>query len=226
MAEDNVNLVGTLEKILYSNLENGFLIATFLVENTTKPITVKGIVFNTHERETLLLKGCWENHKVYGRQFSIREFMPVEPTSEEGMVRYLSSKVFKGIGEKTAQHIVNKFGKNTFKIIDISPESLSKVKAVGKKQRKSLLAAWDEQRGLRDVMTFLRGVGISHAYAQRIFAKNGLNSIPLIKTNPYKLTDIEGIGFLTADGIARNLGFDKNSPHRAVAGLLYMLEQQ
>lgn len=68
MAEDNVNLVGTLEKILYSNLENGFLIATFLVENTTKPITVKGIVFNTHERETLLLKGCWENHKVYGRQ--------------------------------------------------------------------------------------------------------------------------------------------------------------
>ena len=226
MAEDNVNLVGTLEKILYSNLENGFLIATFLVENTTKPITVKGIVFNTHERETLLLKGCWENHKVYGRQFSIREFMPVEPTSEEGMVRYLSSKVFKGIGEKTAQHIVNKFGKNTFKIIDISPESLSKVKAVGKKQRKSLLAAWDEQRGLRDVMTFLRGVGISHAYAQRIFAKNGLNSIPLIKTNPYELTDIEGIGFLTADGIARNLGFDKNSPHRAVAGLLYMLEQQ
>ena len=226
MAEDNVNLVGTLEKILYSNLENGFLIATFLVENTTKPITVKGIVFNTHERETLLLKGCWENHKVYGRQFSIREFMPVEPTSEEGMVRYLSSKVFKGIGEKTAQHIVNKFGKNTFKIIDISPESLSKVKGVGKKQRKSLLAAWDEQRGLRDVMTFLRGVGISHAYAQRIFAKNGLNSIPLIKTNPYKLTDIEGIGFLTADGIARNLGFDKNSPHRAVAGLLYILEQQ
>ena len=226
MAEDNVNLVGTLEKILYSNLENGFLIATFLVENTTKPITVKGIVFNTHERETLLLKGCWENHKVYGRQFSIREFMPVEPTSEEGMVRYLSSKVFKGIGEKTAQHIVNKFGKKTFKIIDISPESLSKVKGVGKKQRKSLLAAWDEQRGLRDVMTFLRGVGISHAYAQRIFAKNGLNSIPLIKTNPYKLTDIEGIGFLTADGIARNLGFDKNSPHRAVAGLLYMLEQQ
>ncbi|HJL94244.1 MAG TPA: ATP-dependent RecD-like DNA helicase [SAR324 cluster bacterium] len=226
MAEDNVNLVGTLEKILYSNLENGFLIATFLVENTTKPITVKGIVFNTHERETLLLKGCWENHKVYGRQFSIREFMPIEPTSEEGMVRYLSSKVFKGIGEKTAQHIVNKFGKKTFKIIDISPESLSKVKGVGKKQRKSLLAAWDEQRGLRDVMTFLRGVGISHAYAQRIFAKNGLNSIPLIKTNPYKLTDIEGIGFLTADGIARNLGFDKNSPHRAVAGLLYMLEQQ
>ena len=80
MAEDDVNLVGTLEKIVYTNPENGFLIGTFLTENSTRPITIKGIVFNTRERETLHLKGHWENHKVYGRQFSIREFMPVEPT--------------------------------------------------------------------------------------------------------------------------------------------------
>jgi len=226
MAEDDVSLVGTLEKIVYSNPENGFLIGTFLIENSIRPITVKGIVFNTHEHETLRLKGFWENHKIYGRQFSIREFMPVEPTSTEGMVRYLSSEIFKGVGEKTAKRIVNKFGKDTFKIIDNSPKLLSKVKGVGRKQQKSLLAAWDDQRGLRDVMTFLRGVGISHAYAQRIFAKNGLNSIPLIKANPYQLTGIPGIGFITADGIARNLGFDKNSPHRAAAGLLYMLDQQ
>ncbi len=226
MAEDDVSLVGTLEKIVYSNPENGFLIGTFLIENSIRPITVKGIVFNTHEHESLRLKGFWENHKIYGRQFSIREFMPVEPTSTEGMVRYLSSEIFKGVGEKTAKRIVNKFGKDTFKIIDNSPKLLSKVKGVGRKQQKSLLAAWDDQRGLRDVMTFLRGVGISHAYAQRIFAKNGLNSIPLIKANPYQLTDIPGIGFITADGIARNLGFDKNSPHRAAAGLLYMLDQQ
>ena len=226
MSEDFVSLVGTLEKILYTNPENGFLIGTFITENSIRPITVKGIVFNTHEHETLRLKGSWENHKTYGRQFSIREFMPVEPTSEEGMVRYLSSEVFKGIGKKTAERIVKKFGKDTFKIIDSSPKLLSKVKGVGRKQQKSLLDAWDAQRGLRDVMTFLRGVGISHAYAQRIFVKNGLNSIPLIKANPYQLTDIPGIGFLTADGIARNLGFDNNSPHRADAGLLYMLEQQ
>ena len=226
MSEDFVSLVGTLEKILYTNPENGFLIGTFITENSIRPITVKGIVFNTHEHETLRLKGSWENHKTYGRQFSIREFMPVEPTSEEGIIRYLSSEVFKGIGKITAERIVKKFGKDTFKIIDSSPKLLSKVKGVGKKQQKSLLEAWDDQRGLRDVMTFLRGVGISHAYAQRIFVKNGLNSIPLIKANPYQLTDIPGIGFLTADGIARNLGFDNNSPHRADAGLLYMLEQQ
>jgi exodeoxyribonuclease V alpha subunit len=136
MAEEFVSLVGTLEKILYTNPENGFLIGTFLTENSIRPITVKGIVFNTHEHETLRLKGSWENHKTYGRQFSIREFMPVEPTSEEGMVRYLSSEVFKGIGKKTAERIVKKFGNDTFKIIDSSPKLLSKVKGVGKKTTK------------------------------------------------------------------------------------------
>ncbi|MBC8259765.1 MAG: ATP-dependent RecD-like DNA helicase [SAR324 cluster bacterium] len=226
MAEDEVTLVGILEKILYSNPENGFLIGSFLTENSIRCITVKGLFFNTREQETLRLKGHWENHKIYGRQFSIREFMPIEPSSEDGMVRYLSSEIFKGIGEKTAKRIVKKFGKDTFKIIDSSPELLAKVKGVAKKQQKTLLAAWDEQRGLRDVMTFLRGAGISHAYAQRIFVKHGMNSIPLIKANPYLLTEIPGIGFLTADGIARNLGFDINSPLRAAAGIVYILEQQ
>ena len=226
MSTEEVTLIGTLEKILYSNPENGFIIGTFLTENTIRPVTVKGIVYNNVVHETLNLKGNWENHKIYGRQFSFREFMPVAPTSEEGMIRYLSSEIFKGIGKKTAQRIVNKFGNDTFKIIDSSPELLSKIKGVNKKQQKSLLNSWEEQRGLRDVMTFLRGVGISHGFAQRIYAKHGMNSIPLIKANPYLLTDISGIGFLTADGIAHNLGFDKNSPHRAAAGLLYMLEQQ
>jgi len=226
MSSEEVTLIGTLEKILYSNPENGFIIGTFLTENTIRPVTVKGIVYNNVVHETLNLKGNWENHKIYGRQFSFREFMPVAPKSEEGMIRYLSSEIFKGIGKKTAQRIVNKFGNDTFKIIDSSPELLSKIKGVNRKQQKSLLNSWEEQRGLRDVMTFLRGVGISHSFAQKIYAKHGMNSIPLIKANPYLLTDISGIGFLTADGIAHNLGFDKNSPHRATAGLLYMLEQQ
>ena len=226
MSSEEVTLIGTLEKILYSNPENGFIIGTFLTENTIRPVTVKGIVYNNVVHETLNLKGNWENHKIYGRQFSFREFMPVAPKSEEGMIRYLSSEIFKGIGKKTAQRIVNKFGNDTFKIIDSSPELLSKIKGVNRKQQKSLLNSWEEQRGLRDVMTFLRGVGISHSFAQRIYAKHGMNSIPIIKANPYLLTDISGIGFLTADGIAQNIGFDKNSPHRAAAGFLYMLEQQ
>jgi len=226
MSLEEVTLIGTLEKILYSNPENGFIIGTFLTENTLRPITVKGVVYNNVIHETLNLKGNWENHKIYGRQFSFREFMPVVPSSKEGLIRYLSSEMFKGIGKKTAQRIVDKFGNETFKIIDNSPELLSKIKGVSIKQQKSLLNSWEVQRGLREVMTFLRGLGISHSFAQKIYAKHGMNSIPLIKTNPYLLTEISGIGFLTADGIALNIGFDKNSPNRATAGLLYMLEEQ
>jgi len=226
MSSEEVTLIGTLEKILFSNPENGFIIGLFLAKNSVKPVTVKGIVYNNVVHETLNLKGKWENHKIYGRQFSFREFMPVAPTSKEGVIRYLSSEIFKGIGKKTAQRIVKKFGDDTFKIIDNSPELLSKIKGINRKQKESLLNSWEAQRGLRDVMTFLRGIGISHSFAQKIYAKHGLNSIPMIKANPYLLTEFSGIGFLTADGIALNLGFDKNSPYRASAGLLYMLEQQ
>ena len=135
MSEEEVILVGTLEKILYSNPESGFIIGSFLSEKSIRPITVKGVVYNTLVHETLRLKGNWENHKIYGRQFSFSEFMPVTPTSEEGMVRYLSSQVFKGIGEKTATRIVKKFGLNTFNIIDSSPEMLSTIKGINKKQK-------------------------------------------------------------------------------------------
>jgi len=226
MPEDSISIVGTIEKILYNNPESGFVIGTFVSENSLQPITIKGTLFNIYENETLHLKGNWVDHKIYGRQFSISEFMTVEPKSIEGMVRYLSSKIFNGIGEKTANRIVEKFGENTFKIIDSSPELLSKVKGIGKKQKKSILSVWENQKGLRDVMAFLRGVGISYSYAQLIYNKNGLNSIPIIKSNPYHLTKIPGIGFLTADMIARKLGFENNSPHRASAGILYTIEQQ
>ena len=96
MSSEEVTLIGTLEKILYSNPENGFIIGTFLTENTIIPVTVKGIIYNNGVHETLNLKGNWENHKIYGRQFSFREIMPITPTSEEGMIRYLSSEIFKG----------------------------------------------------------------------------------------------------------------------------------
>ena len=226
MPSKEETLIGTLEKILYSNPENGFIIGTFLTNDTVIPVTVKGIVYNNVVHETLNLKGNWENHKIYGRQFSFHEFMTVQPTSEEGMIRYLSSEIFKGIGKKTAQRIVNKFGNDTFNIIDSSPELISKIKGITKKQHKSLLNSWEMQKGLREVMTFLRGIGISHSFALKIYAKYGMNSISLIKSNPYLLTEIPGIGFLKADGIALNIGVDKNSPYRASAGLLYMFEQQ
>ena len=226
MPHDQISLTGTLQRIVYSQPESGFLIGRFLVDDTETAITVKGTVLNVGDHETLKLKGRWHDHPTYGRQFEISEFMPVQPTSLEGMERYLASGAFKHIGAATAQKIVAKFREDTFEIIDRDPQALLRSKVLNRKQFKSLTASWGEQRELREVMSFLHGLGISASYAKKIHDEYGLSSVATIQDNPYRLTEVAGIGFLKADGIARRLGFDENSPERAVAGLLYMLDQQ
>ena len=103
MPHDQISLTGTLQRIVYSQPESGFLIGRFLVDDTDTAITVKGTVFNVGDHETLQLKGRWHEHPTYGPQFEIAEFMPVQPTSLDGMQRYLASGAFKGIGEKCQQ---------------------------------------------------------------------------------------------------------------------------
>jgi exodeoxyribonuclease V alpha subunit len=219
-------LTGTLQRVVYAQPERGFMIARFLLEDGDTLVTVKGTLFQVGEHETLRLKGHWEDHRVYGPQFVVEEFMPVQPSTLEGITRFLSSGLFKGIGEATARKIVEKFGTDTFEIIDRSPESLLRVKGVNKTQYKSLREGWSEQREVREVLTFLHGLGVTPAYAQKIYGQYGMSSIAILQANPYQITEISGIGFLTADAIARKLGFDENSPERAQAGLLHMLEQQ
>ena len=222
---EGVTLTGSLERIIYQQPESGFVIGEFLIERSTVPITIKGTLIQVKEHETLQIKGKWGNHPVYGEQFFVEEYTPVLPTSLIGIEKYLCSKEMKGIGEKTAKRIVKQFGTDTFKIIQETPERLLEVPKFSKTQLKAIKEVWGEQEEVREVMTFLQGIQISHAYAQKIFRHYGLNSIPITQNNPYQLTEIPGIGFKLADGIARNMGFDLHSPQRAKAGLLYMLDQ-
>ena len=224
MSQAEVKLIGTIEHIVYEQPETGFLIATFLVEDTLEPITIKGIIFNVEAHSILEVKGCWEVHKVYGEQLAVQEFAPVLPQSPLGIERYLTSDI-PGIGKKIAQKIVQEFGKDTFKIIDESPKELLKIPKFSQKKLRQLLEVWEEKKEQRDVLSFLHEVGVSSAQAHKIFQHFGLTAIPMLKSNPYQLTEIQGIGFQIADQIARNLGFDENSPHRAMAGSLYVLTQ-
>ncbi len=219
-----VTLVGSLERIVYTQPETGFMIASFLPENTQERITIKGIVFNVGEKSIVEIKGKWEVHKIYGKQLAVLEFAPVLPKSPRGIERYLSSDI-PGIGKKTASRIVKKFGEETFRVIDESPRELLKVARFNKKQLKQLLEVWEEKKGERDILTFLHEIGSSSAQALKILQHFGLNAIPVLKNNPYRLTEIQGIGFQIADQIARNLGFDVNSQKRAIAGTLYVLSQ-
>lgn len=219
-------LVGILDHITYQNPENSFLIGRFLPEAARAPITVKGRLFNVREGQTLKLWGDWEEHREYGRQFAVSAFLVSEPTTLEGMERYLASGIIKGVGEVLARRIVKTFGEATFQVIDETPEKLLRVPKFPRKALAAVKTVWKEQKAIRDIMVFLHGQGISQAYADKIFTTYGFASVEVLKDNPYRLAlDVRGIGFRIADGIARGLGMAVDAPQRAEAGVVYVLEE-
>ncbi len=224
MSQEEITLIGSIDRIIYEQPETGFLIASFCEEQGKHAITIKGTIFNVSEEDLIQIKGNWENHRIYGKQLAVKEFMPVLPSSSIGIERYLVSEI-PGIGRTTAKRIVKKFGEDTFRVIDESPDDLLEVRRFNKKQLKELLEVWEEKRAEREIITFLHQIGLSPSQTHKVSKHYGLSTIPLIKQNPYQLTELSGIGFLTADQIARELGFDTNSSERAIAGLLYLLKQ-
>ncbi len=220
------DLEGQIERITYTNEENGFTIAKLKVYGRPDLVTVVGNLMAPTPGEILKLKGEWANHPKYGEQFKIVQSKTTVPASVYGIQKYLGSGLIKGIGPVMAKRIVKKFGEQTLDIIEDESDKLEQVAGIGRKRIKMIRKAWDDQKEIRDVMLFLQGHGVSSGYATKIFKQYGNRSIQVVKENPYRLaTDIFGIGFVTADHIAERLGFDKNSKLRAEAGILYVLHQ-
>lgn len=220
------DLEGQIERITYTNEENGFTIAKLKVYGRPDLITVVGSLMAPTPGEILKLKGEWANHPKYGAQFKIVQYKTTVPASVYGIQKYLGSGLIKGIGPVMAKRIVKKFGEQTLDIIEDEIDKLEQVAGIGRKRIKMISKAWDDQKEIRDVMLFLQGHGVSSGYATKIFKQYGNRSIQVVKENPYRLaTDIFGIGFVTADHIAAKLGFDRNSELRAEAGILYVLHQ-
>jgi len=220
------DLEGQIERITYTNEENGFTIAKLKVYGRPDLVTVVGNLMAPTPGEILKLKGEWTNHPKYGEQFKIVQYKTTVPASVYGIQKYLGSGLIKGIGPVMAKRIVKKFGEQTLDIIEDEIDKLEQVAGIGRKRIRMIRKAWDDQKEIRDVMLFLQGHGVSSGYATKIFKQYGNRSIQVVKKNPYRLaTDIFGIGFVTADHIAERLGFDKNSELRAEAGILYVLHQ-
>ena len=220
------DLQGQIERITYTNEENGFTIARVKVYGQRDLVTVVGRLMAPTPGEILKMRGEWANHPKYGEQFKIVQYQTAVPASVYGIQKYLGSGLIKGIGPVMAKRIVARFGKETLDIIENEIEKLADVDGIGKKRIRMVKKAWDEQKEIREVMLFLQTHGVSSGYATKIFKQYGNRSIEVVKENPYRLaTDIFGIGFITADSIADKLGFAKNSELRAEAGILYVLNQ-
>ncbi|OPX34283.1 MAG: recombinase RecD [Desulfobacteraceae bacterium 4484_190.1] len=221
-----IELKGQIERITYTNEENGFTIARVKVNGQRDMVTVAGNLIAPAPGEILKMKGEWANHPKYGEQFKIIHCDTVVPATVYGIQKYLGSGLIKGIGPVMARRVVKKFGKDSLDVIENEIEKLRVVSGIGKKRIDMIKNAWDEQKEIREVMLFLQSHGVSSGYAAKIFKRYGNNSIQVVKKNPYRLaTDIFGIGFITADSIAEKLGFLKDSELRAEAGILYVLNQ-
>lgn len=219
-------LQGQIERILYRNEENNFTVFTASIYGFREPVTCLGSLINPAPGEVVKMTGEWANHPKFGRQFKISFCHSATPATVQGMERYLASGLIRGIGPVMAKRIVKRFREKTLDIIERAPEELLSVEGVGEKRLAMIVKAWEEQKEIRSVMLFLQSHGIGSGLGARIFKQYGNRSIEVVKGNPYRLAmEIPGIGFITADKIAGNMGFAKDSPLRAEAGIIYLLNE-
>ncbi len=219
-------LQGLIERITYTNEENGYTVARLKVAGRPDLVTVIGNLLSPMPGEVIRMQGEWSNHPKFGEQFKIVTYKSMAPATVHGIEKYLGSGLIKGIGPVMAKRIVKRFGKDTLDIIETEVERLTEVDGIGAGRIGMIRKAWADQKEIREVMLFLQGNGVNSGYATKIFKQYGNDSIRVVRDNPYRLaTDIFGIGFITADKIAENLGFAKDSELRAEAGILYVLHQ-
>ncbi|NUN49408.1 MAG: ATP-dependent RecD-like DNA helicase, partial [Candidatus Brocadiae bacterium] len=219
------SLEGTLERVTFTNAENGWSVVRVQVEGEKDLVTAVGTLVGVRIGEALRLRGEWVEDKRYGRQFKVASYITLLPTTVEGIGRYLASGVLPGVGEKTAEKIVAAFGTKTLEVLSADPERLREVPGL-KKRWKEIAAEWQKQRALHETMAFLQSLGIGTALAVRIVKRFGGRAAEVVKSDPYRLAaEVHGIGFLTADRIAAHLGIPPSSPERAAAAAMHALRE-
>lgn len=214
-------LTGIIDVYLFHDETSGY--SVIKLEDGT---VVVGNMPRLDSGESAEFSGEWVSHPKFGRQFKAGNFKILYPASREGIVKFLSSRIIKGIGEKTAVKIVDKFGERTLEILDNHIERLGEIKGFGRKKIESIRKSWEEQKGIRSIMMFLQSLGLSTALAMKIYRTYGDSTEAIIRANPYRLAyDIQGIGFKVADKMARNAGFEESHPHRIKAGIIHILTE-
>ena len=221
-----ITLTGRIERIVYQNPANHYMIARLTSDDTRKQITVVGYMPGVNPGESLSATGTWETHPRFGEQFKIRFFEVALPASVEGIEKYLKSGIVKGIGEKMAERLVAHFGAKTLDVIDRSPERLAEVAGIGDKSADRIITAWQAHHGLKALMDFLHEHRITPALGARLLKAYGDDALSVIRNTPYRLLfDIDGIDFYSVDDLAGKLGMDKDHPDRVEACILWQLQK-
>ena len=219
-------LAGLVERVTYHNAENGFCVLRAKVRGHRNVVTVVGHAATIAAGEWITASGEWINDRVHGQQFKAQFLRTSPPTSVDGIEKYLSSGMIRGVGPVYAMKLVRAFGEKVFDVIEARPDRLREVEGIGRVRAASILAAWAEQKAVREIMVFLHSHGVGTARAVRIFKTYGADAVQVMSENPYRLArDIRGIGFKTADAIAMKLGIEKTAMIRVRAGISYALAE-
>src|SRR5215468_2302545 len=219
-------LAGLVERVTYHNAENGFCVLRARARGHRDVVTVVGHAAVISAGEWIMASGQWVNDRTRGQQFKARFLRTSAPTSADGIERYLSSGMIRGVGPVYAKKLVRAFGERVFDIIETTPDRLHEVNGIGPIRAASILAAWAEQKAVREIMVFLHSHGVGTARAVRIYKTYGGDAVQVMSENPYRLArDIRGIGFKTADAMAMKLGIDKAAMVRVRAGISYALTE-
>jgi exodeoxyribonuclease V alpha subunit len=229
-------LSGAVERITYYNQENGYSVVRLRPERSSAPgpgamgrdglVTVTGNLPELSPGEHLRLSGRWTSHPKHGLQFQVENCEQTLPATAAGIRRYLGSGLIKGIGPRLAERIVARFGASTLEVIENYPERLREVPDIGAQRVRLIAEAWEEQKQVKEIMLFLHGHGVSTNLAIKIYKQYGEQALAVVKSDPYRLArDIFGVGFKTADKIARLLGLPIDHPSRIEAGVVYILRE-
>jgi exodeoxyribonuclease V alpha subunit len=219
-------LAGLVERVTFHNADNGFCVIRVKARGHRDLVTVVGHAATISPGEWITASGEWVNDHSHGQQFKARFMRTSEPTSIDGIEKYLGSGMIRGIGPVYAKKMVKAFGEKVFEIIEAEPDRLREVPGIGPVRVKRITSAWAEQKIVREIMVFLHSHGVGTARAVRIFKTYGSDAVQVMTENPYRLArDIRGIGFKTADAIAMKLGIEKTAMIRVRAGISYALTE-
>jgi len=223
--EDVVSLEAVVVRTLFANEENGWS-AVRLQTADGERLTAVGALMGVREGDTLRLTGRWKQHQRFGRQLEVRSWVHVSPSTPEGLMAFLASGRLPGVGPVMARRLVETFGMEVLDVLDHHPERLTSVPGIGKRTAAKISRAWEDARGIQQIMVFLLSHGIPPGVAVKAHRRYGARALAVVRENPYRLADeVFGVGFRTADRVARNLGIPADAPERLQAGLLFTLQE-
>ncbi|MDR3038420.1 MAG: ATP-dependent RecD-like DNA helicase, partial [Candidatus Adiutrix sp.] len=217
---------GRIERVTFANPDNGWAVLTVRAPKMSRPLTAVGHLPGPAAGEFIEMEGAFIDHPKYGRQFQVSRARLLPPKTEDGLKKYLGSGLIKGLGPVLAGRLVDRFGPATLDILDNSPERLTEVPGLGGHRREVIIEGWRRSQGLKRLLEFRAEFGLGPAVGLKAIRRLGDEADRLIREDPYRLAyDIDGVGFATADKVARRLGLAPDDPRRLAAGLLYALTQ-